>query len=254
MITPRGWFDWMEHDPGSEARLAYMGGRPTPMTSIFHHSLEGWYQPNGYAAFKDPARFPTLWHWTVKRNGHAYQHAPVMARTVHAHAGNPRGPGGESEGLWNMPLTPEQVATWRRIHADMAQFTGRIYTRDNGGYLEHRQVGPTGCPSERYAPLWASYEEGEDEMTPEERIRLERLERLVGANGYDWVNETGDFVRKTGEAALQQLDADGRSLALQTDRLNLALMEHKRAHPSGGTVPGAYTVSGDLTLTPKEED
>lgn len=180
MITPDGFFDWMTRNPGPADRGAYMGGRPTSMECITHHSMEGWM--GSYSAMTDPSRFPTAWHWSVPRTDGMVpeQHYPVFARLVHGHAANILGPGGESEGDKDQPLTDWQIECWLRIHADMEVFAGRKYTRNpiiSGisarGLVEHRQMGPTACPSERYAPLWATIAgPKEQDMTPAEVQRI----------------------------------------------------------------------------------
>jgi hypothetical protein len=182
MIDAGGWFDWALRDPGPADRATYMGGAPTAMTAIIHHSMEGLFSPvnggDGYNVMRDRARFPTAWHGTVTRAGVLWQHYPVTARLVHAHAGNVRGPGFESEGFAPEPLTAAQVRTWRRIHADIAAFVGRPFTRVPGsgvGLVEHREVGPTACPSERYAPLWAAIagdDEEEEAMSDDDLLAL----------------------------------------------------------------------------------
>lgn len=178
MITENGWFDWAIKDPGPLARWLAFDLARTPMDAIYHHSLEGWFNPvssDGYNVMKDPARHPTGWHGTVvKRNiwyptGTLVQHYPVFARLQHANGGNIIGPGFETEGVQAQPLLPEQVATWLRIHADMRAFTGKAYPRIPGngriGLCEHREApggNTTECPSERYAPLWAAIANGDD--------------------------------------------------------------------------------------------
>ena len=214
----RGYFDWaVRDDIGAEDRQFYMGSKPTPMDSIIHHSLEGlYYGPSSYAAFRDPGRFPTLWTWTVKRTGLVSQHAPVFQRTVHAHAGNAHGPGGESEGFTGEPLTDAQVRAWRHIHADMGEYTGIDYKRIPGsrrGLVEHREFGPTTCPNGRYEPLWRAIAQ-EDDMTPEEKAMLLELWRRTG----------GDKGRNFN---LLQL----------VDNQNTALTKHKDEHPGGDGFP-----------------
>lgn len=185
MTIVNGYFDWADRsDPAPPERIAHMGGKPTPMDSIIHHSMEGvYFGRTGYAAFRDPQRYPTAWHWTVKRTGRLFQHAPVDARLVHAHAGNIRGPGGESEGFKGEPLTPSQVSAWLHIHADMREYTGIDYQRVPGsrrGLVEHNEFGPTTCPNGRYEPLWEAIRGGEDLTADEVRaIVREEIGKIV---------------------------------------------------------------------------
>lgn len=222
-ILDSGYFDWAVKAPGPQARLDFYNSR-TPVDVCCHHSAEGWYAT--YQVQERPERYPTMPHGHVLIDGTLMQHAPIWAATVHGHAANLRGPGWEAEGLRPSEITAAQQGTFRRIHRELSWFTGRTPTRWTGTYpqlppsipgilwlVEHRQMGQTECPSERYAPLWAALQAGEEDeedgMTNDERKRLERLERIVAGNGID---VTG--VRITGDAALQFLADDGASLAL----------------------------------------
>ena len=167
------------------------------MRRIYHHSLEG--RRGSYTAYNDPNRFPTGWTGTVAYDGTAYQHAPVWAGLAHGGPwANSNGPGWEAEGGLDdgdgdgidEPLTPAQVATYQRIHADMAAFTGYTYIRDGTNQdfrlVEHREAAQTACPSGRYAPLWAALNQ-EESLTPEDVAAisagqfLELLAQAIGA-------------------------------------------------------------------------
>ena len=185
-LRDNGWFSWAIQDPGPENRI--LSALVLPMSVVVHHSMEGTYNyPGGYIVLRDPEGFPTAWHWTVKRDGRVLQHYGAFRHLQHAHAANVLGPGGESEGYQREPLTPEQVAAWRRIHADINEYRERQglppFVRDiarlpqttKRGWVEHREMAPTWnttqCPSERYAPLWAE----EEPMTPEDRAKLDAV-------------------------------------------------------------------------------
>lgn len=236
-IDAAGWFDWAVRDPGPDGRWAEFWNARTPMDAIYHHSLEGWFNPvasEGYNVMNDIGRFPTAWHWTVTRQsiysppGTVYQHYPVFARLQHANGGNIIGPGGESEGLFNMPLLPEQVAAWQRIHADMRAFTGKDYLRlpGNGqvGLCEHREApgAQTACPSERYAPLWAVLE-GDIEMTPAEKAAFEALVATVAGH----------------EHRLLRIEVDEVSEAVPDAWLGPTLTELRERLAVVETLPGA---------------
>ncbi len=201
MITPDGWFDWAIRDPGPRERWAHFGFARTPMVAITHHSLEGWFSwidGRGYNAMRDPDRFPTAWHGDVVRftrlvdgrqvhDGDLVQRYPVFARLRHGHTANTLGPGFESEDGGQpgteLRLTPGQERSWLRIHDDMRQFTGIDYERLPGsrqGLVEHREMGPTECPSNLYDGLWERIAGGA-EMTPEEvrAIAQEEARRVI---------------------------------------------------------------------------
>lgn len=69
----------------------------------------------------------------------------------------------------------------------------------------------------------------EDKMTPDQLARMERLERIVAANG---IRVDGQIV--TGEAALAYLDGQGTSAYLAIDNQNAALNAHTSPHPIAG--------------------
>lgn len=269
-ITSDGWFDWAVRDPGPADRLAYMGGKPTPMDCIIHHQMSGTYRKGGYVVFRDPSRFPTLWHGTVdNETGILYQHAPVMARTVHAHAGNALGPGFELTGFPGEPISDVAIATYKRIHADMREFTGIDYQRVPGsrrGLTEHGEHGPTSCPAGRYDRLWAALEE--DEMSAEDKELLHTLKAILLGNGLDAdvTADTRDLFPKgaaigtvhrlTGDAALAYAKKRGfsfalglrkaqRDISLHTNRIdNLAttLASHKHTVGDGVVPPHSHDV------------
>jgi hypothetical protein len=168
-----GLFDWAVQKPGPASRRQPWDNT---LTFIFHHSQEG--VIGSYDVMQDPSRPGIAWHGTIAYDGTLYQHYPVQAGLYHGGAGaNPYGPGFEAEGgiddgdehTIDEPLTEEQKATFKRIHADIAQFTGRVFTRANGGLKEHGEVAPTACPSHRYDELWKELAE---DMTKDEVLAL----------------------------------------------------------------------------------
>lgn len=177
-IGPDGFFRWAVRKPGPADRAAFYH-TTTAMNAVFHHDREG--AGDAYDVLTDPARYPTGYHWQVRYDGTLDQHYDVRLALVASNDGNFAGPAGEMEGFANEPANPAQVATWLRIHRDLAAFTGRTpkrVTTPKLSYadlqriptgelwlLEHRQVGATSCPSERYAPLWAALVEEDDDMS-----------------------------------------------------------------------------------------
>lgn len=243
MIDAAGFFDWAERDLGPPARMQWGQGW-TAMDCITHHSLEGSYTPiTGYTPFRDANRFPTAWHGTIKRDGVLWQHYPVFVRLQHGNSANTRGPGFESEGFAGEPLTPEQVKTWLRIHADIAAFTGKSYTRVPGsqvGLVEHREMtvppGGTACPSGRYAPLWAALE---DDMNESD------TRALIASIVYGGTAVLDDL-EKRGVAPLaarvNSLETVGDSVA------RTAIIKHEQAPHAGagGEVPAHEHVPGPV--------
>lgn len=215
-LLATGYFDWapIYRTPAFDALITAGGKlistRRTPVEFLVIHSLEGrvsvrneirelisrW--PNlpetdrarvlevlgrAHFEFKNPRRPAVAWHGTILQRTKfgLIQHAPIWAHLAHGHAANPRGPGYENEGLAPEPFDTFQCETWERMTADCEAFFGRRYRRELMSLREHREFGPTACPSERPAPLYAR--EMEEEMTPDEKARLERVERLLAGRG-----------------------------------------------------------------------
>ena len=241
-ITSGGWFDWSTREPGPTDRQAFYSANIL-IKAIFHHSMEGY--RGSYSALTDPARKPTGWCGTVAFDGTLYQHYPVQAKLVASHAGNDFGPAFELEGVQSQPINAAQLATWKRIHKDIADYTRRAPIRKAGTInlnaipanelwlLEHRQVGPTACPSERYAPLWAALagEPQEDDMA--------LLDEVVAALG--------------GIEAIREWNQKGNSLLLGyaqeqqwQGEIAQALGDHINNHPVGPSLPKGARLSVEV--------
>lgn len=216
MTVELGWFDWATREPGPAPRQAYFN-KSIIIKAIFHHSLEGF--RGAYSALTDPARYPTAWCGTVAFDGTLYQHYPVQAALVASHYGNLFGPAFELEGTQHQPINDAQLTTWQRIHTDLASYTQRAPKRVAGEInlnaipanelwlLEHRQVGPTACPSERYARLWAEVEDDMVDIEAREQlkqlndflVKRERIREVASANG-----ERGDAKMLEAYEALKE--------------------------------------------------
>ena len=246
MITAEGWFDWAAgRDLPTDDRLDFFGGKRHAFEVVVHHSFEGWYSGPDYPSpHRNPARYPTCWHATVDLDGSLWQHAPIWLQTVHGHAANPRGPGIESEGVAAMPLNDAQVATWLRIHRDIEAFTGQEFERRldyakgvEGALIEHRQVGPTACPSKRYAPLWAAKE---DSMPDAERELLLKLASIVagGADGSEFltVEDALEVIRPLENPGDQRLLLGQERLWGELAELDALVGDHETNHPGPALV------------------
>ena len=190
-----GWLECAERFPGPLARWRRFGLRHTAMTSIVHHSQEGWFSdgPGSYHVFRDPKRFPTAWIGTITLprddagnldpagKVRIVQHYPAFARLQTSSGANLAGGGWEMEGFSQRNprtgkpdiITPQQIAAFRTVHLETKDRYPDLRLERNAaaktgddpiwGLVEHRQFptryGGTICPGERYAPLWAWYEE-----------------------------------------------------------------------------------------------
>lgn len=236
MIDETGFFDWAISDPGPPERV--LSGQRMPVSVYVCHSMEGTYaygKPGAYIALRDGTRFPTAWHWSKLRDGRVCQHYPVWAHLQHAHAANVLGPGGEAEGFEDEPLTAAQVAADVRIIGDinawrtkrgllpLARDTRDMPQGTKRGLVEHREMGGTECPSERYAPLWAALK-GDDDM-PDPRV--DKILQVLGAAQIDkWIAD-GD------EPLLDAFEREQKARGAATNAINA----HIREHPTGGPVP-----------------
>lgn len=185
MIGPSGWFNWATLEKAPQDRLDFYGTK-TPVDLLVHHSYEGWYA--NYKVQYVPERYPTAPHGVVLESGEFIQIAPYNAATVHGHMANLRGPGIEADGTNAKLLTQAQIDTFRRIHGELEQITSRKVQRWTGSgspatkdgilwLVEHKQMGPTACPSNRYQELWEILEQEEDQ----EVLDKEKLEAVYRA-------------------------------------------------------------------------
>ena len=235
MIQADGFFSWAERDPGPADRWARWGNARTPMTHITHHSLEGWFRllsGNGYSPMKDPSRWPTAWHGTVRRSdGKLFQHYPVWAWLQHGHTGNAYGPGFESEDEgssdFHLPLTLEQQVTFLRIYIDMEAYTGLKYSRQKRTLIEHNEWGAnTQCPSGLYAPLWKQLEE--PEMDPKHLELLRLTADAIAGHPTSASDADGDRVSKM-RAIAEKRAPMYQAIVNQQE----ALTKHVNNHPVG---------------------
>lgn len=200
-ILPNGYFDWApDIEEAPRDRINYMnGGNPIDVDMITHHSQEGWYAT--YKTQYVPSRFPTAPHGVVHQQGWLIQIVSYNIPTVHGNFGNMRGPGYEADGVSTQMLTPQQIDCYLRMHADIRDATGKTLKRWTGKYgefpprvpgilwlTEHRQMGLTQCPSNRYTELWELYET-EESMSPEQVAKLNAVYNALCAGDDRIINE-----------------------------------------------------------------
>lgn len=167
MITPDGWVSWALRRPGPANKLysTTNGGH-----GIVWHSMEGWMA--GSLAELDKPERQASWMFSIGLDGILYQHYPITASCWASGNGlaNRQWWSVELEGIYSMPINAAQLATALRLIEEWKVLKGREVTRVGDFWSktmwEHREVdtlatpnaGETGCPSERYAPLWAALE------------------------------------------------------------------------------------------------
>ena len=215
MAIVNGYFDWAELEEAPIGRINYLSdGQPITVDMMTHHSQEGWYST--YKTQYIPERFPTAPTGVVMQSGELIQICPYNIPTVHSNFGNYRGPGYEADGTNKYMLTPQQIDTYLRIHAELRNVTGRQLLRWTGKYgdfppeepdilwlTEHKQTGLTECPSDRYIELWELYNT-EESMNPEQVAKLNAVYNALCAGDSGIINNW---------------NANGNSLLLGYNRL-----------------------------------
>lgn len=261
--TVTGRFSWMQWIPGPPERV--YPGRNT-MEFYIAHDMVGYYNGGSVpGVMLDPSRRAS-WPWTYGETA-AFQHYPVWACTWTSGSEywNRNGVAPETSRTMRPlqddaePLTLAQLEMHCRAIADIEEYRQRIglrpitFRRSLGTIREHREVSPvvTTCPNGRMQPL---YDALEDEMSVEDKARLDRLERIVAANGIDVEGQ-----RLVGEAALSFLSDNGSSAFLSIRNLNTVLRlhdedivsigdsvhEHTTKHPGGQTVDEIERIAVD---------
>lgn len=98
------------------------------------------------------------------------------------------------------PLDEAQEDNFVRLIKDISEWNGKLYV-PNSNVLQHKQWvqiyggGATACASERYQGAWRKLlaSNGDEEMTPEEKLLFGALANIVIRNGLDIV-PTADII------------------------------------------------------------
>ncbi len=192
--------------------------------------------------------FGASWHYSVGRDGTILQH--LEHRDGGYHAGiavfkaeqypprwalfkgaainvNTYTIGIEHEGFAGQPWTDAQRASSKRLVHWLAELYG--WPLDVAHFPPHADIDLRDRPDDfdtppnRAAYYQFLFAQEEDEMTPQERARLERVERLVAGNG---MKRATDGAVLVGEDALREAEKLGLSLAASIQGLNDALTRH----------------------------
>lgn len=144
------------------------------------HSMEG-YEGGAWSQLDGPAQ--ASWHFSVMKDGRAYQHYPIDQSPWHAGTkrGNTTLIGIEHEGMVGEPLTNTQRDASVALVRWLAVECGWLMSRDPATRTlwEHREVGQTTCPNGRIP--WEYYAEQEREDTVQVRA-LDSGETIAAAN------------------------------------------------------------------------
>jgi hypothetical protein len=166
-------YDGYPHDPGRElSEIKY----------IVNHSAEG-FKPSLILGHR-PGQ-PASWTFSVMLDGELYQHLPLeaLAYTSGSYQANRDGIGREHEGKAPNVITPEQVATDRRLDKELQGLCPNLRPLAFGeGYREHGELtnGATSCPSGRIQPLYDSYSEEEHVgLTEDQNNKLNNVWQVV---------------------------------------------------------------------------
>jgi hypothetical protein len=216
------------------------------------HRMAGRISPH-YTVLEDPARFPTLWHWTVdNRTGHLWVHAPWWVRGQHSNGGNVWGPAVETDGFIEEPVSPLAVATLQRLFRDFGETVGFEIRRDLGTIKEHREWGTTTCPGDSYQTLYAAMAPVvEEPMTPEEKTAFDALK-----NEHDWllrmVVKNTDRMKQLEEDERASLEERATRFESNTGPIGLRLksLEDKSAATTDAVTANAHLLDTHLNNHP----
>jgi hypothetical protein len=198
-----GRVDWAEWIPNPQSNKQY-GGVNLGRNGIACHSVEGELNGRKFLA-RAFAPFPPTTNdlsnmFTLSYGGALYQHFPVTSQCWCSgeREANRTTWSVEAEGFGSQgPLTSAQESTMLRLFEEWQDYTGKSATRGEQPEVmwwdfrrapadrtiwQHNEIVATACPSGRYNPTFAAWAEGDSDMgmTPEEKARIERLERIVG--------------------------------------------------------------------------
>lgn len=228
MITVDGWFDWMDRDPGP-ADKTYSA--PCASEIVVFHDAVGYY-PGWMSRLKSTARdahgrytpyaAASVTGWLPYKAGvKPIQHYPI-GKSCWASGSyflNVYGNAFENEsspgyGTWD-PHNPPPQSDWQvecaaRIERDLSEHFGRpagywrrpVSAADmEATEYEHRETIRWGglyssCPNGRirWADIAARRDGQEDDMTPEQDARLQRIEKEL-ADIHQWLFDAGWVVK-----------------------------------------------------------
>lgn len=145
--------------PGPANKQGYSDGNRNRIEGIVLHSMDGFYATGGINILDNG---PTSWHFSITSDGKVFQHYELEAVCWHAGDANQnrRLIGIEHEGVHSFRLDP---ITEAQIQASVAlcQWIANIpqawpIVRGQTIY-EHRDLGTSECPGERFTPVWSRW-------------------------------------------------------------------------------------------------
>lgn len=259
------WVPWKY--PAPNGQPTYYRGINAPIAVVLH-IMQG-YQRTA-RQWAEQGMYPKSWHFSNSREGKIMQHLEPQDGGYHAGISTLvatqrpptwplwKGPdinvnwytiGIENEGFFDEPWPDAQRASLKRLCQWISEEWGIPYDRLH--FPPHADIDIRDRANDFARPLQRdelyAYLFEEDDMSAEDKARLDRLERLLAANGI-----VVDGAPVTGEDALAYLDSLGTSAYLSLNNLNAALTDHKANHPSGGAtrddVAAAFQAAEDSIL------
>ena len=237
-------------EPGNENKPTYYRGQNRPEAVVLHISEGFAGTARAWAAI---GKYPKSWHFFVCRDGAILQHLEPQDGGYHAGITDAQARqhpptwtlwkglginvnvytiGIEHEGFYQGYPWPEaQLQASKQLCQWISAEWGIPYDREH--FPAHAEidvlnrVNDFAIPAAREAHYRYLFEE--DDMSAEDKARLDRLERIVAANGIDVGGQ-----RLVGEAALTHLETNGSSAFLSISNLNDVITKHQANHPSGG--------------------
>jgi hypothetical protein len=252
-----GFLDWAERVDGP-AHKQYPN--PNQGIGIACHSVVA--NLPGHAIpsrFFDPVDQASVMFMLYK-DGHVIQMYPVTSSTwtSGSFAANTMYWAIEAEGggapNYGEKLTDAAAFSFIRIVTEWEAYSGRK-ALPGENILQHKDLvakyggGATACASDRYSEAWARVAAGEryrgDEMSAEDKARLDRLEKLLAGNGI--AKDLSKPAELTfGEEALAYAAERGWSAFLGLGLNQTKVGEHIANHPGATTVAPHTHVPGEV--------
>lgn len=217
--------------------------------------------------------YPKSWHYTVTHDGVVYQH--LEHEHGGYHAGITDAQARQHPPTWKLWKGLGRNVNTYTIGIEHEGFAGEVLTQpaqrkaskelcqwlaqelniplDEDHFPPHAAIDVVNRANDfstpaRRAAWYQELREGE-EMTPQEKAMLRALsDALVGPPTSESDADGDRLTKLLNEVQNEAAVFDG----LRNQQRELS--KHINHHPSGGTGPGTYTVSGDITLSPTEEN
>ena len=244
-ITADNYVDWAERDDRTPRDKTYPYNREKRY--VVNHSIEGWLAPGQtvpprfLSTERDPdgsytAAAQASVTFVLLKDGRLIQCFPLDASpwTSGSRHANMDGVPIETEGVAGVPLNDAQVATYVRLVRELEPWFGFRLSRETSTLAEHRDLAQTACPSGRYQPAYDALAGQGDDMTPEDKAKLDAVYAAI-CGGVD--------------KALTDWNAGGNALIQGLQATNARVTELEKPHihrapPEAEVPPHVHNLEG----------